>query len=115
VLLVVQVMLTAGVSLFTSALNVRFRDVKHVMPLLLQAWLYVSPVIYPLASVPPHWRGLFALNPVTGLVDGYRAVLLHGHAPDGPLLAASAVASLLALLLGWGYFHRVEAYFADVI
>ncbi len=114
-LIMVQAVLAVGIALFTAALNVRFRDVKHVMPLMLQAWLYMSPVIYPMASVPDRLRGVFALNPMAGLVDGYRAVLLHGHAPDAALLLTSAAVSLLTLILGWAYFHRVEAYFADVI
>jgi lipopolysaccharide transport system permease protein len=114
-LIPIQFALTAGMAFFVSALNVRYRDVKFLVPLALQIWLYASPVIYSLDAVPAHIRPWYALNPMVGLVDGYRAALLHQAAPDPILLAVSAAVSLLVLLLGWAYFHRVEAYFADVI
>ena len=114
-LIPIQFTLTAGMALFVSALNVRYRDVKFIVPLALQIWLYASPVIYSLDAVPAHIRPWYALNPLVGLVDGYRAALLHQAAPDLLLLGTSAAGSLLILVLGWAYFHRVEAYFADVI
>ncbi|MHC4134048.1 MAG: ABC transporter permease [Planctomycetota bacterium] len=114
-LIPIQFALTAGMALFLSALNVRYRDVKFLVPLALQLWLYASPVIYSLDAVPAHVRPWYALNPMVGLVDGYRAALLHQAAPDPLLLGLSAAGSLLILVLGWAYFHRVEAYFADVI
>jgi lipopolysaccharide transport system permease protein len=114
-LIPIQFALTAGVAFFVSALNVRYRDVKFLVPLALQLWLYASPVIYSLDAVPAHIRSWYAINPMVGLIDGYRAALLHHAAPDPVLLGVSAAGSLLVLLLGWLYFHRVEAYFADVI
>jgi len=115
-LVAIQALLAAGVSLFVAALNVRFRDVRHVVPLALQVWLFASPVIYSLQAVPAAVRPWYvALNPMVGLVDGYRAALLHGRVPDLGLLGVSAAGGVVALLFGWTYFHRVEGRFADVI
>jgi lipopolysaccharide transport system permease protein len=114
-LALVQLALTLGVALFVSAVNVRYRDVKYIVPLGLQVWLYLSPVIYSARAVPEAWRALYGINPMVGLIQGYRAVLLEGAAPPAGDLATSAVGALLALALGWLYFRRVEAHFADVI
>lgn len=114
-LIPIQFALTVGMALFVAALNVRYRDVKFLVPLALQVWLYASPVIYSLDAVPDRVRPWYALNPMVGLVDGYRTALLHGAAPAPLLLGLSAAGALLVLVLGWIYFHRVEAYFADVI
>jgi lipopolysaccharide transport system permease protein len=108
-------LLTAlGVGTFLSAVNVRYRDVKYVMPFLVQVWLFASPVIYTSSLIPEQWRAVYALNPMTGVVEGFRWALLGGVRPDGSVLISAIVAGVLfgAALV---YFRRVERTFADVI
>lgn len=103
-----------GVGAVLAALNVAYRDFRFVVPFLLQVWLFVTPVIYPLAKVPERFRWLFWLNPVAGLVDGMRAALLGGPIPTASL-GVSLVASAFCFLVGVGYFRAVERRFADII
>lgn len=104
-----------GAGLWLSALNVRYRDVPYALPFLTQIWLYLTPVVYPVTLVPSHWRWLLALNPMAGVVDGFRwAVLGHG-APHGLVLAVSGGIAVALLLSGIVFFRRAEATFADVI
>jgi lipopolysaccharide transport system permease protein len=114
-LLVIQVLLTLGIALSMSAVNVFYRDVRFVVPLLLQIWMYATPIIYPLALVPPRWRGLYMLNPMVGLIDGYRRVTLMGQPPLWGALAVSALAGLVVSIAGYAFFKRSEALFADLI
>jgi len=110
-----------GTGLWLSALNVRFRDVRYVVPFFVQLWLFVTPVIYPTGRVTemlgrlglPAW--LYGLNPMAGVVAGFRWVLLGTGAQPGGLIVASAAISLLLLVSGAFYFRRVEQTFADVI
>jgi lipopolysaccharide transport system permease protein len=103
-----------GVGTFLAAVNVRYRDVKYVLPFLVQIWMFASPVAYTSALIPAQWRVLFALNPMTGVVEGFRWALIGGPRPDD-LIVVSAVASVLVLLGALSYFRRVERTFADVI
>jgi ABC-type polysaccharide/polyol phosphate export permease len=114
-LLALQIVFTLSVILVTSAVQVRFRDVGHAMPLLVQLWMFISPVAYPLESVPERLRFLYLLNPMAGLIDGYRRVLLHGRQPDFGHLAISAAVSLVLICLAYLLFKRAERTFADVI
>jgi lipopolysaccharide transport system permease protein len=114
-LLIVEVLFTTGVVLLGSALNVFARDVRLAVPLLTQLWLFLTPVLYPLESVPKWLQAWYMLNPMTGLVESFRRVLIFGHAPDFPMLAPSVVGALGLLVLGWWYFSRTERRFADVI
>lgn len=114
-LIAVQTLLVMGLALFNSALNVRYRDVKFVVPLGLQLWMFASPVIYSIDMVPEAYRDLYALNPVVGIIDGYRAAMLHHQLPDWSLLGLSAATGLLLFTCGWWFFRRVEVHFADVI
>lgn len=104
-----------AVSLWLAAINVRYRDVRHAIPFLLQFWMYASPVAYPLSIVPERWRGLYSLNPMVAVIEGFRWALLGG-APPAPGLVAPALV-LVVLLLGGGllFFKRMERTFADVI
>jgi lipopolysaccharide transport system permease protein len=111
----VLVVFTTAAALVFSATQVRVRDIGVAMPLLLQLWMFATPVVYPLEAVPAGLRGLYLLNPLVGVVEGFRNATLHGTAPDGRLLATSAVASLLLLAAAYAYFKRVEATIADVI
>jgi lipopolysaccharide transport system permease protein len=104
-----------GVGLFLSALNVRYRDVFVAIPLVIQLWLFVSPVVYSGALITGWWRYVYALNPMASVLTGFRWALFGTHSPGlGPTLVSTAVA-LILLAGGSLYFRRVENYFADVI
>jgi lipopolysaccharide transport system permease protein len=103
-----------GVGTLLAAVNVRYRDVKYVVPFLIQLWLFTSPVVYTSALIPNNWRFLFALNPMTGVVEGFRWARIGGPRPDD-LIFVSAAASFVVLLVALSYFRRVEQTFADVI
>lgn len=114
-LLLVAIAAAMGVSTTLAALKVRFRDVRYVVPFVVQIWLFVSPVVYPSSLLDEPWRTLSAINPMLGVVEGFRwAVLGTGAAPVG-LMLISAGSALLLLLGGLAYFARVERDFADVI
>lgn len=109
-----MLVLAFGVGLSLSALNVRFRDVRHALPFVIQVWLFASPIVYPSSLFEGGWRYLYALNPVVGIVDGFRWSLTDAPAPPAADLL-SALVGLLLLATGLVYFHRVERRFADVI
>jgi len=109
-------MLTAlAVGLWLSALNAIYRDVRYVVPFLVQLWLFASPVAYPSSLVPERWRWLYGLNPVAGVIEGFRWALTGHGQPPNLLLAASACAVLLVLSGGLVYFQKMEATIADVV
>jgi lipopolysaccharide transport system permease protein len=112
---VLLIAFTVGMTLTTSSLNVFYRDVNPVVQISLQLWLYLTPVAYPLSAVPENYRWFFLLNPLTAVVEGLRAVLIFGRAPDWQVTAISA-AMIVALLVGSiTMFKRMDKYFADVI
>jgi lipopolysaccharide transport system permease protein len=113
-LLSIQLTLALGIGLAGAALNVFYRDIRHVIVLILQLWMYASPIIYPVALVPEHWRPFYFLNPMAGAIEGYRSILLHNTIP-GPYLYISASTALLALVVGYWFFKRVEHQFADLV
>jgi homopolymeric O-antigen transport system permease protein len=115
VLLAVQILLTTGVVFVVSTICVKFRDIQWGVPVLMQLWLYCTPVIYSLDVIPERWRPLAMLNPMAGLIDGYRRVLLHGQAPDALGLGLAAVVSLAAFWFGYRYLKRREMTFADIV
>ncbi len=104
-----------GIALFASALQVRFRDVGMAMPLILQAWMFATPIAYSLTSVPKNLRYLYDLNPLVGIMETFRGALLHGSSPDWMLLAKSFVVSVVVAVASYAWFKRVEATFVDVI
>jgi len=113
--LLLALMTALGVGIWLAALNVQYRDVRYVVPFLTQLWMYVTPVIYPSSLLHGVWRTLIGLNPMTGVVDGFRWALLGtGEAPRETLCVSAAV-SLMLLLTGVLYFRRMEKTFADVI
>lgn len=114
-ILLTQIVLTLGVTLFAAAVNVFYRDVRFVVPLALQLWMYATPVIYPLSVVPDYLRPVYALNPMVGIIDGYRRTLLLGQAPSAAYLGLAGALALGTLLLAYAYFKRVEWQFADLI
>ena len=103
-----------SVGLWLSALNVQYRDVNHAITLLVQLWLFVSPVAYPSSMVQGGWRFLYALNPMAGVIDGFRWALVRGPGP-GPTVLVSMAVTLVLLVSGVLYFQRTERRFADVI
>ena len=103
-----------AVGLWLSALNVQYRDVRYTLPFLTQFWLFATPVAYSSSLVPERWRALYGLNPMAGVVEGFRWALL-GKEPPGPLLAVSVAVVVLLLIGGLYYFRRMEKTFADVV
>ena len=102
-----------AISFFFSATQVRFRDLGMAIPLLMQVWLFATPVIYPLSAVPARWRSLYELNPMVGIIENFRKVMLKGEAPEIDSLLISAAVSLILLVISYLYFKRVEATMAD--
>jgi lipopolysaccharide transport system permease protein len=115
ILLTVQVMLTIGVVLFASAANIFYRDIQFVVPLGVQLWMYATPIIYPLSTVPEQFRSIYMLNPMAGLIESYRAVILKGTWPEWQYLGISAIVSVTIFIFGYVFFKRVEWQFADII
>jgi lipopolysaccharide transport system permease protein len=115
VLVALQMLLTVGIVLFASALNVFYRDIRFVVPLVMQLWMYATPVIYPPSIIPARYRTLYMLNPMAGLIEGYRTVALRGGYPNWHDTGLAALVSLAAFVLGYWYFKRVEWQFADLI
>jgi lipopolysaccharide transport system permease protein len=114
-LLLLAVATALGVGLWLSALNALYRDVRYVMPFLMQFWMLASPVAYPSSLVPQRWRWLYGLNPMTGVIEGFRWALTgHGQAP-GVLLVASAGMMLVVLVGGLLFFQRMEGTVADLV
>ena len=103
-----------GVGLWLSALNVRYRDIGHIIPFLIQCWLYASPVVYPVTLIPERWRLLYSLNPIVGVIEGFRWALLGNPSPDFGAMVASAVVVAAMLSGGVVFFKRMERTFADV-
>lgn len=115
-LLLLAVVTSLGVSLVLSAMNVQFRDVRHALPFLVQIWMYATPVVYPASLISdPLWRAVYALNPMVGVVEGFRWALLGTDTAPGLSVLVSAAVALALLVGGAFYFKRMERTFADVI
>jgi lipopolysaccharide transport system permease protein len=102
-----------GVGLWLAALNVLYRDVGYVTPFLTQFWMFITPIVYPASMVPEQWRLVYALNPMAGVVEGFRWALLGTQTQLAPLLAVSVPVALILLVSGLFYFRRMERLFAD--
>jgi lipopolysaccharide transport system permease protein len=113
--LLLAIFTALGVGLWLSALNALYRDVRYVVPFLVQFWLFASPVAYPSSLVPERWRWLYGLNPMAGVIEGFRWALTGHGQPPNILLAASTGMVLLLLGGGLAYFHRMEGTVADVV
>lgn len=112
---VLAVLAAASVGIWVSALNVAYRDVKYAVPFLLQLGLFVTPIAYSSSLVPESVRTFYGLNPMVGVVEGFRWSLLGSPAPAWPMMGASAGVVVVVFLAGVRYFRRVERYFADVV
>ena len=115
VFFVLAMALGLSVGLWLGPINVRYRDVMHTLPFVLQIWMYATPIVYPLSMVPERWKLLYSLNPTVGLIEGFRWSLLGHGSFDFVALAISVVVTLLALVSGLLWFKRSERTFADII
>ncbi len=113
--LLLALMSALGVSLWLSALNVKYRDVRYTIPFLTQFWLYATPVAYPSSLIPETWQPLFGLNPMAGVIEGFRWALLGTADPPGAMIAVSASIVVAIFVGGLFFFRRMERDFADVI
>lgn len=112
--LVLTVLLTLGLGIWIAALTVKYRDIRHALPFILQLWMFLTPIIYPLSIVPEKWRGLLLINPLTGIVEGMRLALLGRHL-NWAALALTVITIVSILGCGLYTFRRVERSMADVI
>jgi lipopolysaccharide transport system permease protein len=115
VFLLLAVMTSVGCGLWFSALNAKYRDIRYVVPFLVQLWLFATPVVYSSSLLHEPWRGLFGLNPMAGVVEGFRWALLGSKLPVTPMALYSAAVATCLVLSGLIYFRRVERTLADVI
>ncbi len=114
VFVVLMTGLAFGVGMWLAALNVKYRDVRYALPFLIQMWMFATPIIYPLSLVPDQWRWALALNPLTGIVEGYRAALFGGTL-DWGMLGISAGITLVVFFACAFVFRRMEKQFADIV
>ena len=112
---VLLLLFTVAVTIATSAVNVFYRDVNPVVQIALQLWLYLTPVAYPLAAVPRRFRLLFALNPLSAIVEGFRASIVFDRVPDWQLTGTASAIVAVLLVVAFTMFKRMDKYFADVI
>jgi lipopolysaccharide transport system permease protein len=113
--LLLALVTSLGVGLWLSALNVQYRDVNYILPFLTQFWLFITPIAYPASMIPEKWQLLYSLNPMTGVVEGFRWALLGVKEAPSPMIAISSVIAILLLVTGLFYFRRMERTFADEI
>jgi lipopolysaccharide transport system permease protein len=114
-LLLLAFVTALGAGLWLSSLNVRFRDVKYAVPFITQFWMFATPIAYPSSLLHNEWRAVYALNPMVGVVEGFRWALVGAKTAPGPMLAISTLAALAVLVSGAFYFRRMERSFADVV
>jgi lipopolysaccharide transport system permease protein len=114
-LLLLALVTSLGSALWLSAMNVRFRDVHYIVPFLSQIWMFLTPIVYPSSLLPEPWRTLYGINPMAGVIEGFRWALLGTATAPGPIVAVSALAALALLVSGGLYFRRMEKTFADVV
>jgi lipopolysaccharide transport system permease protein len=107
-------LLALGVGMWLSALNVKYRDIRYALPFAIQLWMFATPIIYPASLVPSAWRWMLELNPLTGIIEGYRSAFF-GRPFDWRMLLVSALITLVGLLLAAYYFRRMERTFADIV
>ena len=114
-LLFIQIIFTAAIALFASALNVYYRDVKIALGFFIQLWMFLTPIIYPLTAVPEKFHFLFLLNPMAVIISGYREIILKGNLPNLIYILIGFLVSNILFFLAYAYFKKVERFFADVI
>jgi lipopolysaccharide transport system permease protein len=113
--LILAFITSLGVSLWLSAMYVQFRDVRHVIPFLTQIWLFATPIVYPSSLLSEPWRTIYGINPMVGVVEGFRWALLGTKTAPGPMVIVSTLVAIALLISGAFYFRRMEKTFADVV
>ena len=113
--LLLAFVISLGVGLWLSALNVQYRDVRYVVPFITQLWLFATPAAYPSSMLPQPWRTIFGLNPMVGVVEGFRWALLRTNNAPGPIIIVSSFAAIVIMISGAFYFRRTEKTFADLV
>jgi lipopolysaccharide transport system permease protein len=114
-LLLLGLVTSLGVGMWLTAMNVQFRDIRYIMPFIVQAWMFATPIAYPSSLLDEPWRTLYALNPMVGVVEGFRWALLGVDTQPGPMILVSSVVAIGLLVSGAFYFRRMEKSFADVV
>jgi lipopolysaccharide transport system permease protein len=114
-LLLLALLTALAVGLWLSALNVQYRDVGYVIPFVVQIWMFLSPVIYPVSMIPERYRLIYSLNPMVGVIEGFRWALLGKASPDFSVMGVSAIVVLFVLISGLVFFKRMESTFADIV
>jgi lipopolysaccharide transport system permease protein len=114
-LLLLALVTSIGVSLWLSAMNVQFRDVRYTIPFITQAWLFLTPIAYPSSLLSEPWRTVYGLNPMAGVIEGFRWALLGTDTAPGNMIVVSTLVALVLLISGAFYFRRMEQRFADVL
>jgi lipopolysaccharide transport system permease protein len=114
-LLLLAFIASLGIGLWFSALNVEFRDVRYLITFVTQLWLFATPIAYPSSMLPQPWRTLYGLNPMAGVVEGFRWALLGTNTAPGPIIAVSSTVAIIVLITGAFYFRRMERTFADLV
>jgi len=114
-LLLLALVTSLGVGLWLTAMNVQFRDVRYAVPFLVQAWMFATPIAYPSSLLDEPWRTLYGINPMAGVVEGFRWALLGTETAPGPIIIVSALMAVGLLISGAFYFRRMEKTFADVV
>lgn len=114
-LLLLALITSVGVGLWLSAMNVHYRDIRYAVPFLVQLWMFATPVAYPSSLLGEPWRTLYGLNPMVGVIEGFRWALLGTNTAPGPMILISAIVSVILLISGAFYFRRMERTFADVV
>jgi lipopolysaccharide transport system permease protein len=113
--LILALVTALGVGLWLAALNVKYRDINYILPFLTQFWLFITPVAFPASMIPEQWQWLFALNPMTGVVEGFRWAVLGTTSGPDQMIAISSLISIVLLITGLFYFRRMERTFADMV
>ena len=114
VLILITILTATGVGCWLAAIYIQYRDVRHIVPFIVQIWMYVSPVVYPLSLVPERYRTLYALNPMAGIIQTFRVVLLRTGSVPWDILGVSTIVAVLLFVTGALYYRRTEHLFADV-
>ncbi len=114
-LVLLTLIASLSVAIWLAAINVKYRDVKYALPFLVQAWMYATPVVYSTSLIPEKWRIVYGLNPMAGVVDGFRWALLGQEMSSSGLIGVSIFMMVLLLVGGLLYFQRMERTFADII
>ena len=114
-LLFLSMLAALGIGLWMAAFNVRYRDIRYIVPFMTQFWMYITPVVYPASLVGHSWKMVYSLNPMVGVINGFRWVLLNRGPSPGITIWISVIVSIVAVISGAMYFRRMEKTFADVI